>query len=256
MEVIFGVLVFLFGALVGSFLNVCIYRIPREESISFPPSHCGSCGYFLKPKDLVPIFSYLYLKGKCRYCGQKVSKQYPIIEFITGILFFMIFFKYGFSLELVKFIFLAALLVVVGTIDLKTQYIYTNTIITGLIVAITIMAIEGHLINTYSKIPEYIIGGAITAGVLAIIVVTTGAMGWGDVELMFIIGLFVGLKLSLLTLFLAIVIGGIGAVILLVTKIKNRGDSMAFGPFIAIGAITAILFGMEIINWYISTFFI
>ena len=97
MSYIAEITVFVFGIIIGSFLNVCIYRIPKEESIAYPPSHCGSCGHNLKVIDLVPIFSWLLLKGKCRYCGEKVSKQYPIVEGATGLLFVFLYLKFGFK---------------------------------------------------------------------------------------------------------------------------------------------------------------
>lgn len=251
MNLLIGVLVFCFGSLIGSFLNVCIYRIPNEESVSFPPSHCGVCGNFLKARDLVPIVSYLFLKGKCRYCSEKVSKQYPIIEGITGIIFVLLYIKFGFQLEFFKYTILLALLIVIGIIDLKTQYIYTNTIVFGIVTSVIFIGIEYFFYRTVI-IEDYILGGILVALILGAVVLLTRAMGWGDVELTFMIGMFIGLKLSIFNLFISIILGGVTAIILLVFKIKERGDSIAFGPYISMAAIISILFGNEIINWYFN----
>lgn len=254
MELVVFIFIFFFGSIIGSFLNVCIYRIPEEKSISFPPSSCGSCNARLKPKDLVPIFSYLFLKGKCRYCDEKVSKQYPVIEAVTGLLFVFVFIKFGFTLESIKFMVLTALLIVIGIIDFRTEYIYTSTIIFGTVSGIIFIAIE--YFNGFSISPvNYLLGALSASLILGIIVFVTRAMGWGDVELIFLIGLFLGIKLNLLNVFLSIVIGGLVAVVLMATKKKSGKDSMAFGPYIAISTYIVILFGNDILNWYITSFF-
>lgn len=254
MEILIHIFIFLFGSIIGSFLNVCIYRIPKDKSISYPPSSCGSCDSRLKPRDLVPIFSYLFLKGKCRYCGEKVSNQYPVVEVITGLLFVFVFLKFGFTLNAIKFMVLTPLLIVIAMIDFKTEYIYTSTIIFGIISAIIFIVIEyftGVIINPFS----YLLGALSATFILATIVILTGAMGWGDVELIFFIGLFLEIKLNLLNVFLSIVIGGLFAIFLMATKKKSRKESMAFGPYIAISTYIAILFGNNILNWYIRSFF-
>lgn len=254
MEALIFVLVFFFGSLIGSFLNVCIYRIPKEESIAFPPSHCGSCNTQLKAKDLIPIFSYLFLKGKCRYCGEKVSKQYPMIEGLTGLLFLGVFIKYGFSIETIIFCALTALLIVIAMIDFKTQYIYTSTIVTGIVIGI-IYFILCFIYKKDFNLINMLIGAVVPALILALIVWLTNAMGWGDVELIFMVGLFLGSSLGILNLFLSIVIGGVFGAVLMVTKLKKAKDGIAFGPYIAIGTYFTLLWGENILNWYINTFF-
>lgn len=254
MEYMINIFIFLLGSIIGSFLNVCVYRIPAEKSISFPPSCCGSCNIRLKAKDLVPIFSYLFLKGKCRYCDEKVSKQYPIIEVVTGLLFMFIFIKFGYTLDSIKFMVLTALLIVIGIIDFKTEYIYTSTIISGIICGIIFITIEYFIGYTISPV-NYLLGALTASLILALIVFLTGAMGWGDVELIFLIGLFLGIKLNLFNVFLSIVIGGLVALVLMATKKKSGKDSMAFGPYIAISTYIVILFGNDILNWYITSFF-
>ena len=254
MEIIIGIFIFLLGAIIGSFLNVCIFRIPKEESIAFPPSHCGNCNTKLKGKDLVPILSYILLKGRCRYCKEKVSIQYPIIEGFTGILFMILYLKYGLTLSLLSFISLTAILIVIGIIDYKTQYVYTSNIITGIIFGIIFVALS-FILGERVDLINVALGAFIPALILAVIVWTTNAMGWGDVEIIFMTGIFLGLKLNLLNLFISIVLGGSYAIYLMLCRKKSGKEEMAFGPYIAVATYITILFGEQILNWYIGTFF-
>ena len=145
---IFAVLMFFFGTIIGSFLNVCIFRIPKGESIAFPPSHCGNCNHDLGVLDLVPIFSWIFLKGKCRYCGEKISVQYPIIEAFTGILFGLLYLVYGWTYKLPFFMLFTALFLVIAIIDFKTQDVYTSTTIFGIVIGII------YIITTYFMVGE------------------------------------------------------------------------------------------------------
>lgn len=240
-----SILIFIIGLVIGSFLNVCIYRIPREESIVFPQSHCPNCKLNLKWKDLIPLISYVILRGRCRYCKTRISPVYPFIEFLNAILYLLIYFKYGLSLEFIKFAFFTSLVIVIGVIDYFTTDIYTNTIIVGLIVGIA-FAIISFFVE--GSIMIYIIGSLIGGGVISLIILLTNGMGWGDAELLFIIGLFLGVRLTLVTLFLSFIIGGIAGGMLIILKIKTRKDYIPFGPFISIGAVISILFGEIIIN--------
>lgn len=240
-----AILIFIIGLIIGSFLNVCIYRIPREESIVFPSSYCPNCKLNLKWKDLIPLISYMILRGRCRYCKARISPVYPFIEFLNAILYFLIYIKYGLSVEFVKFAFLTSLVIVIGIIDYFTTDIYTNTIFAGLIVGI-VFAIISFFVE--GSIMIYIIGSLIGGGVISLIILLTNGMGWGDAELLCIIGLFLGVRLTLVTLFLSFIIGGIVGGVLIILKIKSRKDYIPFGPFISIGAVISILFGEIIIN--------
>lgn len=240
-----AILIFVIGLIVGSFLNVCIYRIPREESIVFPPSHCPNCKLNLKWKDLIPLISYIVLKGRCRFCKSRISPLYPFIEFLNAILYLLIYLKFGLSIEFVKFAFLTSLVIVIGVIDYFTTDIYTNTIFAGVIVG-AVFAIISFFID--GRVFTYILGAIIGGGVISIIILLTNGMGWGDAELFCIIGLFLGVRLTLVTLFLSFIIGGVVGGILIILKVKSRKDYIPFGPFISIGAIAAILFGELIIN--------
>ncbi len=247
------VLIFIVGLCIGSFLNVCIYRIPREEGIVLPPSHCTNCNNRLIWKDLIPIASYLFLKGQCRYCKEKISSRYAIMELITGISYVLVFIKYGFSLYSLKYLILISLLIVISLIDIDTMNIYFKTTVFGVLCGVIILAIEG--INSGYGVYNYLyyfLGGIIPAIIITLIILITRGMGWGDVEIFFICGLFLGVKLSIVMMFLSFVIGAIISLFLLCTKRKTRKDPIPFGPFIALGAFFAILMGDAIINIYMS----
>lgn len=244
------IFVFIFGIVIGSFLNVCIYRIPKEESISFPPSHCCSCNHRLYPLDLIPVMSYVFLKGRCRYCGEKIPVGYPIIEILNGILYVLIYYKFGFTLYALKYFILVSLLIVISFIDFKNQDVYTSTIIFGVAVGLIFLAIEYIL---YKQLFLYcILGGILGTLIIGFIVFITRGMGEGDIEIAGVCGLFIGYKLIILDIFLAIVIGGIAALIILGFKIKKPNEKIAFGPCISAGALASILCGNEMVQYYLN----
>lgn len=245
-------LVVIFGLVIGSFLNVCICRIANEESIAFPPSHCTNCGYELKAKDLIPVLSYIFLGGKCRSCKEKISIQYPIVEILNAILYVAIYLKFGFTLNLFKFCLLASLLIVIGFIDFKTKYVYNSTVVFGVVSGILFAVLEW--METKSIPWNYIAGAFIGFGIIYLIVILTRGMGEGDIDIALICGLFLGIKGILVTLFLAIILGGIVATIILIFKLKERKAEIAFGPYLAIGGIIACLYGSRLIDIYLGLF--
>lgn len=245
-------LVVIFGLVIGSFLNVCICRIANEESIAFPPSHCTNCGYELKAKDLIPVLSYIFLGGKCRSCKEKISIQYPIVEILNAILYIAIYLKFGFTLNLFKFCLFASLLIVIGFIDFKTKYVYNSTVVFGVVSGILFAVLEW--METKSIPWNYIAGAFIGFGIIYLIVILTRGMGEGDIDIALICGLFLGIKGILVTLFLAIILGGIVATIILIFKLKERKAEIAFGPYLAIGGIIACLYGNSIIDIYLGLF--
>lgn len=240
--------VLILGLVIGSFLNVCIYRIQREESIAFPPSHCTSCGYNLKAVDLIPVISYIFLLGKCRKCKEKISIRYPIVEIINGIMYVVLFLKFGLSDTFVFSSIFFSILLVISLIDLESKEIYLSTIICGLIVAISYSLIAYSIFHT--NIINNIIGGLIGYGIIMLIVILTGGMGEGDAEIAGICGVFLGIKGILVTLFIAIVTGGIVGTIILLLKLKDKKAEIAFGPYIALGAVISMLYGSKIIEFY------
>lgn len=244
-------IIIIYGLIIGSFLNVCIYRIPRNESIVFPGSHCPKCNTKLKWYDNIPLFSYLSLGGKCRYCKVSISKQYPIVESLNAILYIIMFYKFGFSLDFVFYSLLSSVLIVITLIDLKEMII--PDVLVVIILGLSILH-KGINYFIYGVSPEIFssLGGLFLAGVLflAIVLLSRGGMGGGDVTLIAALGFVIGIKYIMLTIFLSFILGAIISLFLLATKLKTRKDPIPFGPFIVLGFFITVLWGSEIINWY------
>jgi len=245
----FYIIIFLIGLLIGSFLNVCIYRIPRGESIIFPPSHCTNCKSRIKSYDLIPVLSFLLIKGRCRACGQKISIKYPIVEILTGLLYIIGFMKFGMTVEFLRNSILISILIAVAFIDLEHSIIPGRLMIFAAVAGI-ILHIIGYKSNSYllSCLYGFLTGG----GTIFLIVLLTGGMGGGDIQLMAVIGLFLGFKNILLTLMLSFIIGALAGITLVLLKKKSRRDYIPFGPFIACAALITIFYGDAILAWYIS----
>lgn len=237
------------GILTGSFLNVCIYRIPKKQSISYPPSHCPKCDTKLKPLDLIPVLSYLFLKGKCRYCGEKISPRYPIVELFNALLYLLFYYKYGLSFMFIKYAFLSSFLIVVSFIDLELQIIPDRLIAFALIVGVVFNIIYEFKLSLLNGILGLIIGGGLF---LLIAIVTRGAMGGGDIKLMGVLGFVLGWRYILMITLLSFIIGAFISIFLLAFKVKGRKDFIPFGPFISIAAFITMLYGNEILFWYFN----
>lgn len=255
---IFITYIFIIGTVFGSFFNVCIFRIPNKESISNPQSYCYKCNNRLTYLDLIPILSWILLKGKCRYCGQKISLRYPLIELLTGILFIIIYNVHGLNFITINYLVLTSLLIIITFIDIDYYIIPDSMIILG-----SIFELLFNLTNKGISIRNSIIGGVVCSGVMLILitlielVVKKEVMGGGDIKLFFMIGLFLGLKLGLLTILLSIYVGAFyGIVTIIYSKIKKQeyNSIIPYGPFISVGAIISVLCGTNIINWYIDLF--
>ena len=240
------IIIVIFGITIGSFLNVCIYRIPLGESIVTAPSHCMTCGRKLKWYDMVPVFSWLVLGGKCRNCKSKISVQYPIIEGVNGILYVMICAVNGLEWSSVIYCFMASALLVLSIIDWRTYEIPfgINVFLFVLGVAMTILD-RGNL-------AEHLIGMICVSGLLGILYLLTGgrAIGGGDIKLMFACGLILGWKLILLAFFLGCIIGSVVHIIRM--SVKKAGRMLAMGPYLSAGILLAALWGNAWINWYLS----
>jgi leader peptidase (prepilin peptidase) / N-methyltransferase len=242
-----------FGLLLGSFLNVCIYRIPKKKSISFPPSHCGSCKSRLRAYDLIPVISYIGLRGKCRYCGERISARYPAVEMLNMALYILVYLEYGITVEGITYALLMSILIVISFIDYDHKIIPDGLNISiGLLwifYAGATLAFEGDL-DFMDSFLGLIIGGGFY---LLIALITSGAMGGGDIKFMAALGLFLGVRYSLLTLLLTFVLGGVISVGLILLKKKGRKDEIPFGPFIAIASGLSLLYGEAIIDVYFRT---
>lgn len=244
------ILIAVLGCIIGSFLNVCIYRLPQKQSIVTPSSHCMACNIRLKLRDLIPVISYASLRGRCRYCGAIFSMRYTLIELLTAMVFLWCFEVIGYSADLIKSLSLAAFLIVITFIDYDHQLILDKVLfwLSGVGVAI-------NLWTGYVSPLDMIIGSLTGGGLLLLIAIASrGGMGGGDIKFAAALGLWMGWKLTLLTLFLSFIFGGIGGLAVLLTKLKGRKDYIPFGPFIAFGAFLSMLYGEVIIRWYFQTF--
>lgn len=244
-----GLLIFMFGLLVGSFLNVCIYRIPRGESIAYPQSHCPECLNSIKWYDLIPVISYTFLGGKCRYCGERISLKYPLIELLTSGIFLIIYIKFGITFNLIRYLIMASFLIVIAIIDFETTDVFSITTYSGIIGAI-LLCIIGSLLDG-SSLVDGLLGGGVGAGIIALIVFLTKGMGEGDIEIAALCGIFLGWKGMIITLMSSFILGAIVGILLIVFKIKGRKDAIPFGPYLAIGALFSVLFTSNILSFYL-----
>ena len=240
------ILIFLYGIIIGSFLNVCIYRIPLGESISKQRSHCMSCGYQLRWYDLVPLFSWLMLGGKCRKCKASISPQYPIIEAINGVLYLLIFLVNGMSLESILYCLMASALLALSVIDFRTYEIPF-----GFNVFITVLGVI-RVATDLENWSEYIIGFfAVSAVLELLLVVSKGrAIGGGDVKLMAACGILIGWRLILIAFFVGCILGSVIHIIRM--KLSNAEHVLAMGPYLSAGVLIAVLWGNTFLNWYMG----
>lgn len=234
-----------FGLVIGSFLNVCIYRIPRGEEVVKTPSHCPDCMTVLKWYELIPVFSFLIQKGRCRNCKGKISFRYPAVELLNGGLYLWVFYKTGFGPLGIIYCLCTSALIVIAVTDFKTYEIPLgcNLFIGALGVARVIMDL--------SSWQEYVIGFFAVSGLFVIIfLITKGkGIGGGDIKLMAAAGLLLGWKQILLALAIGSVAGSVIHITLM--KLKNKNRVLAFGPYLAVGIFTAMLYGDEVIKWYL-----
>ncbi len=251
------IFVFIPGLLIGSFLNVCIYRIPANQSITLPPSHCTNCETKLKPMDLIPVLSYLRYKGKCRYCGEKISPQYPFVEILNGLVYILIFIIFGYSLNFIFYCILSSLLIVIGVIDYKHTIIPNGLVIFGLITGLVYRFILplslGLKVFWVDSILGLLIGGGFF---LLVAIVSKGNMGGGDIKLMGMLGFFLGAKKIIMITFLSFIIGAIFTLPLLLLKKKGKKDMVPFGPFIALSALITMLYYHELLDLYFKITYI
>lgn len=240
------ILIFLYGIIIGSFLNVCIYRIPKKENIATARSHCMSCGYQLKWYDLVPIFSYLVLRGKCRKCGSRISVQYPLVEALNGALYLLVFWRYGLSVDSLLYCLLFSALIVLSVIDFRTYEIP---------VGINIFILTLGLIRIVTDLSHWLSYGigllSVSIPLLLIYLVTKGrGIGGGDVKLMAVTGLLIGWKLNVLGFLLGCILGSIIHVCRM--KLSGEGRTLAMGPYLAMGIAISVMWGEQMIAWYLS----
>lgn len=250
-----GVIIFLFGLIMGSFFNVCIYRIPMNLSVVSPPSHCGNCNHELAPLDLIPVLSWVLLGRRCRYCKAPISSRYPIVELLTAVLFVLLYIKFDISVDTIFYLAFISILIMVAFIDIDHRIIPDRFIVIGLVLDILYLAV-----HSFASWQNAVIGGIIGGGSIFLIDVASRiifkkeGMGFGDVKLMLMAGAFLGISRTIIALLAAVWIGAIFGVVLLRMRKSNDDHYMPFGPFLASGCIIAIFLGDFLAAWYISFF--
>ena len=236
--------IFIYGIIFGSFLNVCIYRIPKKESIVSTPSHCMNCGYRLKWYDLVPLFSFLFLKGRCRQCGTKLSWQYPVVEAINGVLWVLTFAFCGMTWDSLLGCFLISALLVLSVIDWRTYEIPL-----GINIFIAVLGVINLLVHRDQWLTHVLGFFCVSVFLFLVYWLTKGkAIGGGDIKLMAAAGLFLGWK----QVIVAFLFGCLYACVIHITRMRmKKADSvLALGPYLAGGIETALWFGEALIQWY------
>lgn len=253
LQLSFSAFAFIFGAVVGSFLNVCICRLPADESVVSPPSHCPHCQYRIRWFDNIPIVSYVLLKGRCRGCQARISLQYPLVELLNGLLCLALFTRFGLTLAFgVLFLFCSAL-VVITFIDLEHQIIPDEISLPGIVVGFLLsFVISGH--GWLNSLLGILLGG----GSLLLVAYTyqrlTGkeGMGGGDIKLLAMMGAFLGWKSIPFIIFASSLVGSFVGITLMLVQKKDSKLAIPFGPYLAFGALLYIFFGRQLISWYLT----
>lgn len=257
-------IIFIFGLIVGSFLNCVIYRLERNESFLRGRSYCPHCKHTLSWQDLIPLFSFLILKGKCRYCSRKISWQYPLVELATGILFIFIFQLTIFNiLSFCYLLTVSCFLIVIFVYDLKHYIIPDKVIYPAIVIALLFRILNFlfvsdfgfRILNFKTLITPFL--SAILASVFFLVIVSISRgrwMGVGDIKLAFLMGLMLGWPNILVALFLAFFIGAVMGAGLIISGKKTLKSEVPFGPFLVTGTFLAIFFGEQLVNWYFNLF--
>lgn len=255
-------IVFVLGAVVGSFLNVCVHRMPREQSVVRPPSHCPHCNERIRWRDNIPLVSYPLLRGRCRHCGGRISPRYFLVELLTATLFLLVWLRFDGWVAPIYWLLVAGL-IVATFIDFE-HYIIPNEITYGGIVLGLLLSplnvplrVGGSAANALLQSFIGVIVGGVTLLVVALLgekIFKKEAMGMGDVKLLAAIGAFLGWEATLFTVFVSSVVGGVFGLILVFVNRKGWQSRIPYGPYIAVGALVWIFGGPEIIDWYVSLF--
>jgi leader peptidase (prepilin peptidase)/N-methyltransferase len=244
------------GLLVGSFLNVVIHRVPKDESIVKPRSHCPGCGTELSNRDNIPVISWLVLRGKCRTCGTAISSRYPIVEAVTGALFVAMALRFGWDEALPAYLVLTAFLIALSAIDLDTFLLPKKLVWPAFGAGVVLLGGASLLQGDGRSAVEAAVGSAAAFALLFVIhFISPKGMGFGDVRLAAVLGLHLGwleLPEVPLGLFLSFLVASVVGVGLIATKRKGRKDRVPFGPFLAVGTGLAILFGESILRVYLG----
>lgn len=242
-------ILFVFGAVIGSFLNVVIYRLPRKQSLSTPGSHCPRCDNPVKWYDNIPLISYALLRGQCRKCGQPITMRYPTVELLTAVLWTMAGVEFGMTWPLLPALLLLSTLVAIFYIDLDT-YIIPNVIV----LPVAVIGLGANIAISPDRWLEYLAAGLMSATFFFVLaVLKPGGMGMGDVKLVGMLGFFLGTA-TLAGLFLGFFLGAVTGVALMAAGIKGRKSRIPFGPFLAVGAVIALFYGTDLLDLWTGLF--
>jgi len=251
-EVFIQIVIFIIGAILGSFFNVCIYRLPINESIIIPFSHCPNCKTRIKVWENIPIISYIILRGKCRYCNINISPRYLIVEILTPVLFLLLWHTFGKSFDFAIYLLFISILIIITFIDLEHQLILN--ILTYPIIVI------GLLISFFKKVfISSLIAGLVGGGIIFLLILISPfifkkeGMGVGDFKLAAVIGVFLAnWEYTLISLFLASLLGSVVGLTLILLGRRKFGEYIPFGPYLSAGAVITLFWGRNIIDWYFN----
>ena len=238
--------VFCFGLAVGSFANVCIYRLPRKESVVFPGSHCPACSSAVRPLDNIPIISYIVLRGKCRDCATRISPIYPAIEMVTAILLLAGILKFGLTFEFLVYLVVAPALVIITAIDIEHQIIPDVITLPGMVLG---LAVGTYTIGYAASLTGFFVGGGLF---YSLAVLSNGGMGGGDIKYIAAIGGLLGWQQVLLVIFIGSFLGSIVGVFQIVVQKKSRKSLIPFGPFLASATLITLFYGNSLIRLYLD----
>jgi leader peptidase (prepilin peptidase)/N-methyltransferase len=243
-------IVALFGLFIGSFLNVCIYRIQKEESVVWPSSHCPRCGKSLKPWDNIPVISFLVLKGRCRYCAEPISLRYPVVEILSALLAVGMLYRFGPTASFLIYYLWACVLLIITFIDLDIQIIPDRFSLGG--IAAGLVAVYWLPLTYKDALLGLFLGGGL---LLAIIygyyfLTKKEGMGGGDVKLLAMIGVFTGWQGVLFTVFTSSLVGTLVGIPYGLINKGTLKTAIPFGPFLALGALIYVFWGQQVIYWY------
>lgn len=243
------IILFLVGAAIGSFLNVCIYRLPRKESVIAPASHCPSCDMPLKWYENIPLLSYAVLRGKCRRGGEAIPIRYPLVELLNATLYVLAGLKFDATLPLLPALLFISALIVIFFIDLE-HYIIPNVVV----LPVAVVGLAANIAIDPDRWLELLLAGSLSAAFfLVVVLIKPGGMGMGDVKLAGMLGFFLGRQV-LVGLFTGFLTGAVVGVALMAAGRKGRKSRIPFGPFLAIGALVALFFGQQLLDWYTGIF--
>jgi leader peptidase (prepilin peptidase)/N-methyltransferase len=244
------ILIFILGLIIGSFLNVVIYRLPEGESIVYPPSHCPDCGHQLSPRELIPVFSYVFLRGKCKSCGTKISIRYPIIELSTAIIFIINYIYLSDLIVLTAGLIFSSLLIVLTMIDFDHQILPDKLTLGGLAVGLIFSFFRPDLTFIYS-----ILGVMAAGGLLFLIAyLSKGGMGGGDIKMMAMVGSFTGLLIAVSAIFLGAMIALIAHLPGIVSGKTGMKTKLPFGPFLALASLILWFWSEQLFDLYLNLF--